>query len=76
MWQSLHVPIGGAEARGLKFVLNLADIGPNGVVALDKYNTEENHRGYPVGICSQQDLADIYETRLPFLASAPITRKG
>jgi hypothetical protein len=74
-WESIDVPIGGDEASGMDFTLNLADIGPRGIIELDKYNKAEKNRGSAVGICSRQELAEAYEVRLPFLASVQITRK-
>jgi hypothetical protein len=63
---------GGDEAKGLPFTLNLADIGPNGVTALQQYQAEERTSGEARGICDRQELANEYEATI--LASVHITR--
>lgn len=63
---------GGDEAKGLPFTLNLADLGPKGVVALEEYKAAEKAAGSAPGICSQQTLAEDFDATI--LASVHIKR--
>jgi len=69
------IEVGGAQDKGKSFVLELADIGPRGVIALDKYYVDESTRPSPVGIPSRAELLDVYDATFVPKAVSHVSRR-